>query len=337
MLSPMRRLLFLVLGGMIVLQGCSKNDRYLYYVEREIPRTLNEEYVVKEMVGNSEIDIIWVIDNSGSMGDEQQDVIDNTKLFMQEFTKNSWIRWKMGLISTDEDEDPYLGFAKGDEFYYNDPDTVGRFQKAVARLGTSGSVTEKSFTPIMNSIKRYPGFLRPGAALAMILVTDANEQSSDYWTSTTVTPQDFLDFIELQKKTLDTSKVYGVFGSEDFGCHDGEGWNYSGSRYESVIVPLGGVTYPICSPDFGMNLANLGKDIVKLANYPKLLLKVRPNPKTIRVLYHGDELKGGLPKDGGLWTYDYYTNTIIFYSLDFSQDENDSVEVVFEEDLGFDD
>src|SRR5687768_4795521 len=46
------------------------------------------------------VDILWVIDNSGSMGDKQIAVSMNASTFMSNFVTKTNLVWKMGLLST---------------------------------------------------------------------------------------------------------------------------------------------------------------------------------------------------------------------------------------------
>lgn len=328
----MRMGIILPLLGLLLFQACQKTDRYLYYYQKPPLEEQNEEFTVKELSGNSQVDIVWVIDNSGSMGEEQQDVVDNAKLFMQEFVKSAWIQWKIGIISTDESEDPFLGFDSSDQFVKGDPDPVDRFKKAVQRLGIMGSGTEKSFFNLKRHFDNYPGFLRKNAALAMIFVTDEDEGGESFGGITT---PDFVKYLLTKKSNINTIRAYGIFGAQDLGCSAGS-FSYASSRFEEIFGVIKGLIYPVCSPDFGKNLADLGKDIVSAITYPRLLLKERPLPASIKVFYEKSELPGGKLEEGGIWTYDYSMNAIQFYNLDFAEnDDLGKVQISYAKDNGF--
>src|SRR4051794_7209298 len=94
-----RTLAILVLIAALA-SGC-RSDDLLYLHEPQMGPSHALSHKIKDISGNSDVDILWVIDNSGSMKEYQQHVIINTLAFMQNFTANTGLRWKMGLLSTD--------------------------------------------------------------------------------------------------------------------------------------------------------------------------------------------------------------------------------------------
>lgn len=310
--------------------ACARNTDFLHHV---LPQPLSEEtvgsYYVKDIVGGSMVDVIWVIDNSGSMYDDQQIIIANTALFMDEFTKKNNIDWKMGLLSTDTDNVPYVGFDPLEPLNTHTANPVPVFQDAVSRLGTGGDIYEKFYDPIEKAITDYPKFLRPHAALALIHVSDAPEQSMQ-------STQQFLDFLAKQKNTLKRVLGYGVLWPQEW-CTDSSGddsFYLAGSRYEEFFGAVKGKTYALCRKDFGKDLADLGKSIVNLTMSPRIPLTKRPRPKSIRVVHKGVDLPGGLKEEGGFWLYDFDLNAILFHDLDFAPGDQEEVQVIYREDNG---
>lgn len=303
----------------------SCNEGFLYYNELREKGKIDKDVAIKTIVSSSQLDILWIIDNSGSMGSHQQRVIDNTTTFMQLFFDKR-LNWKMGLLSTSDYQTPYIGFTPDKPLNSTMPDAVAKFQAAVRALGTSGSSTEKTFQPLVDKLTRFPDFVRVGSAFAVIMVTDAAEQSG--------AARDWLT--EFKKATSNASGVYGygVFASADFGC-SGEGFNYAGSPYETFLKGLDAYkTLTLCDPDFGKVLAEISNDLVSRAAYYWIPLPFRPKAKTIVVSYKGVPLVPGPKEVGGLWYYNYDKNAIIFYDLDFAGGETDQVHVYAEEDNG---
>lgn len=272
--------LLLVSLGLI---GCGRTTDFLYNVYPNLTPDVEARYhQIKELTGGDEIDILWTIDNSGSMGDEHAAVISNTSVFVSEFTKTSRTKWKMGLLSTDENENPYVGFLPTDILDYKHAAPVAAFQRAVSRLGTNGSPFEKSLTPILNNLKKYPTFLRPSSWLALIILSDEEEQSA-------VTVPNFLkEIAALRTSGLDKVLIYGVLATEEFRCPGGS-IRYTGSKYEALINGVGkaGKLFSLCSADFGKALSDIGADIVSHAEHPRIYLDVRPDVSTLEVLYRG--------------------------------------------------
>ncbi len=322
-----KRVLFLVLA--VLLGSCQKADDFLHHVVPKPPDTLNFTHKLKELQGESRVDILWVIDNSGSMGSYQQEVIRNADLFIQEFVKKSKILdWKMGLVSTDEYEQPYLGFTPGSTLDKSTADPVKVFGAAVGKLGTFGSGIEKPFSCTQKALNNNPTFLRKGAILALILLTDAEEQSY-------IPGKDFLTFLGQQKGgNLKQVVYYGVLGPTDWNCPSSDSyWKFVNSPYEVLRQGLGGKDFPLCSPTFGTNLADMGKDLVKRVTSPRIQLTKRPQVGTLKVSWKGNELPGGPKELGGFWTYDFDLNAVVFPDLDFAPGDDEEVVITFEEAL----
>ena len=140
-------------------------------------------------------------------------------------------------------------------------------------------------------------------------------------------------------KTLSSVVSYGIFWTNDLGCAQNPGeeeWGLSGSRYGEFIQSTRGKAYPLCSSNFGANLADLGKDLVSRITAPKLFLETRPRVSTLRVVYHGSDVPAGVPGSGGHWYFDQGLNAIIFHDLSFAPGDDEEVQVIYDEDTGID-
>lgn len=301
--------------------SCGKKSDYLYKTEALVPLPVSERYQLSE---EGKVDIVWVIDNSGSMSSIQQSVIQNANLFIQEFTKIRGLDWRMSLLSTDLGEDPYLGMPT--VFDYNHPDPVTEFSQAVRRLGIDGDATERSFDPIIKQLNAHPNFLRPNAYLVMIYVTDEEEQSN-------ITASNFLNNLVARKGgRLGMIRAYGAISAKDLGC---SGWNeYAGSPYEAVINATNGSVFGTCSAQFGAELAKLGNQIVSIVSSPVVLLNKRPLVRSLKVLYKGAELPVGPRSMGGKWVFDPEVNGVRFHDYGFLDVGEQYITIDFEVDQG---
>jgi hypothetical protein len=312
------------------LGSCGRGD-YLYFEkDRVITPPIVGVHKLSEVVQVDSLDILWVIDNSGSMDNEQRAVIANTKIFMDSFAASRMIDWRMGLISTSINEAPYIGFERGRELDWRSPNPVGLFQAAVDRLKTSGDFTERGFDPIKKAVAAFPNFVRPRAVLAMIFLSDIDDQS-------TIRPDEFVKWVETLKGRSERVVAYGVLGAADIGCPaSGEAsWNYGGSRYEKVINAFRGKNYKLCDADFGTQLASIGRDLLKRVEKPKIYLNYRPKKNSLVVRFAGAELPGGAKEDGGYWYYDFELNAIVFHDLEFAPGDDEKVEIELQEDDGY--
>lgn len=319
----------MVLALGVLLAGCGRHSDFLYYLNPPDPEVVQGSYKVKDIKqisDNSDIDILWVIDNSGSMQTYQNSVMFNASNFMNAFTKSSVLHWKMGLISTDISNDPYVGFYPGDELDYRSPAAVDRFVAAVGRLGIGGDSTEKTFDPIIQKIFLNPGFLRKDAMWAIILVSDAPEQSQ-------VSTAQFIDFLKMVKG-LKKVRFYGVVDPSDWCQSTDDPFKWHGSKFEQLLNVVKGKAFPICSPNFGKNLEFIGNDIVAQILSPKILLPSRPRLETLKVIFNGKELPGGAKDKGGYWIYTMQDNAIVFHDLNFAPRELEEVTVIYTKDTG---
>ncbi|MFN7685106.1 MAG: hypothetical protein ACK5QT_06805 [Oligoflexia bacterium] len=315
--------------GVLAVSGCGSNEGYLFRRVEAPSKKSDVSHKLKQLQGNTLVDILWVIDNSGSMGTHQQNVIRNTQIFMDQFVQGgNPLNWKMGLVSTDTDDAPYVGFDASSQLNSQTPDAALVFQGAVGRLGDTGSYVEEGFAPVLQALRDYPGFLRPRANLAIIFVTDAKEQGR--------LPLKSVLSELAQLKPLSEVVSYGIFWTTDLGCgpNSEDDWILQGSRYGDFIAETKGKAYPLCTNNFGSNLADLGKDLVSRITSPKLFLETVPRTSTLQVLYKDKPVPSGLPGSGGYWYFDQGLNAIVFHDMSFAPGEDESVRVVYDEDNG---
>ena len=304
--------------------SCEKENTFAYLNDPPTQDYDNNEYALSELVKDKKIDVLWVIDNSGSMQSIQNNIVKNSKIFMDNFTNLEYLEWKMGLISTDKSEQPYLGFDAAVPFDYNiDPQiAVGQFQNAVNSLGVNGDAYEYIFHNIDRMITPigtdYTHFFRPDAHLVVIMVTDEEEQSAQRINSTKYEALTFYNAVRGIKDNTRVVRFYGAFDFQDM--QDCTNYvKYKGSPLEKIIVESGGIAMSACVDDFGTRLAEISKDITSILGLPSLLLKKRPVIESIKVIYKDQELPGGASEDQGVWYYDRYYNTINFYNLEFAK------------------
>lgn len=332
--------------------SCKEDPKYGFFYDLPKQEMDKRIYPLSLLESDKNIDILFVIDNSGSMYNLQQNVINNSKIFMEQFATQPYINWKIGMVSTDKSEAPYIGFDSSFDWTLvdsRDPTSLDRtvqtFQDSVARLGTNGDASEYVFYNIKRVLDLYDGrgttrsrFLRSDSHLVVIMVTDEMEQSKDDFGALYDAPE----FFNTMSSYIAGNKIlrfYGALNRVDLpGCNSpGDQEPYKGSQYEKIIDISNGFHISACLPDFGNELARVGKDIASLVGLPSLLLKQRPKPETLRV-YYKDRILAPGPKDlGGIWYYDDVTNTINFYTMEFVQDiKNDYFKIDFDVDDGLD-
>lgn len=326
-----------------VLSGCQETKDFLYYDRTPSTPLAQETYKVSEAVTTSAaaFDILFVVDNSGSMASYQKDLIANSDLFINELVKGSrQTPWRIGMISTDEDQDAYLSLSPIQELTNRSADPVSIFNSAVARLGTSGSAYEKTFRPVLNFVESTPKFFNPSATLAIVVITDAPEQSMTLFRTGGRAPvqTDVDTFIDrmLKVKGGDSRKLvaYGAFATRTECNTSDEPWEWAGSVYEQLITRLQGSHFWICDPNFGAELAKIAKDLVKRVDSPRFFIKQRPRIETLVVSYQGMILPGA-GEPGAVWYYDAEDNAVVMTDMTILPDFNAKVDVTYKVDNGF--
>ncbi len=333
---------FLISIFTLILLGCNKEeaDYINYYDHLPKQERSNRSYPIRNIFQDAKIDILFVVDNSGSMGSIQQNIVKNAGLFMQEFLKNNFMKWQMGIISTDQTDIPFLGFTqKFDHVLATDPtqtngSIVQLFQDRMNQLGTQGDPDEFVFYNILRMMKDpvYESFFRPDAHLAIIMVTDEEEQSKDEFGA----QFDALSFVNTVKAFKDADKIvrfYGAFDFKDLQDCDGGSWGdeYKSSPFEAVINETSGIHMSACTANFGKRLSEIGRDIIRIIDSPRVLLKKRPKIETLKVYYDGTLIPSGKRSEGGIWFYSKKFNTINFYHLDFVKDfQNSKIRIKYD-------
>lgn len=217
------------------------------------------------------VDILFVIDNSGSMQTIQENIIKNTKVFFEQFAKQPYINWKIGMISTDRQDKTILGFETSFDWSmidFRDPeaiaDAVSIFQEAVSKLGTYGDGEEFVFYNVSRVLNANPTFLRANADLAVVMISDEEEQSKKYGSEYSAVP--FLATLSKQKASDKKIRFYGALSSRDLaGCNANVISSvYTGGEFEAIIKLTNGFNVSACSSDFGIELSKIGKDIASI-------------------------------------------------------------------------
>jgi hypothetical protein len=359
MLARINKMKILLLVSLLFnIFSCKNSDSdYVYHYDPDPTRNNQNTgngniYKLKHLGLDAKVDVLFVVDNSGSMSNIQKNIVKNADLFMNEFIMQRHINWKLGLVSTDEDENPYLGFDSlygSDIFDYTDPtsitDGVKVFKDAIEALGTSGSGSEYIFHNALRAIENYkdpaggnPVFIRPTSHLAVIMVSDEKEQSQEDLGSR-YEPFSFLETIKGHVNEFREVRFYGALSRIDLeGCKVSDYYDsvpYANSRYEKIIDESNGFNISACMDDFGTRLADIGKDIASMVKSPGIALRGKPKVYTIRVFYKGIELCPGSEQNGGKWYYEDKSNKIEFYSFSFVEDSSkDFLTIKFDLDDG---
>lgn len=256
------------------------------------------------------IDILWVMDNSGSMGDEQSSLAYNFDVFIQDFVTKD-VDFQMAITTTDG-RSAYEGAAVGDfnqlnsTAAQNDSSAFIDYFANKIHVGTSGSGTEKG----LNGMKKFLegdglNWLRSDAFLVVVVVSDEEDQSSG-------TVASYIDFLKSTKTNDGLINVNSIVTFEDEAFGDPS----RGQRYMDVSNATGGVIANIQNNFYDI-LSNMGGKILDLiSSFP---LSGTPANGTLEVYVDGVKETTG-------WEYDATKNTVKFLQ-GYVPTENSNVEI----------
>ena len=275
------------------------------------------------------VDVLFVVDDSGSMSEEQENLSGSFEAFIQEAA--SWDSdYRIGVTTTTIS----LFELSGGALYGSPPwVTEANWEKFVniVEVGTTGSGDEQGIwaafiatsSPAIDppegtceldtdcSLNRicHEGqcqginysFFRDDAALEVVFVSDEEDNSPEELDA-------YLNHFRAIKgydhpELLHMHAIVGPPG----GCNSSNGSALAGHRYMNMAEATGGAIYSICELDFAKGLEGIGE--IAFASKMEYTLTQVPAPTTIVVTIEGlpcPQLTGGVFN----WVYDADDNTV---------------------------
>ncbi len=253
--------------------------------------------------GTVDVDILFVIDNSGSMGSNQTNIKNNFDTFMNAFTA-AGVSYQIALITTDSSD------FVGDVITNSTPDPITEFNNQIDSIGTRGSAYEKglwyayeSTTVGDASSSSSTGFLRSSARLVVVYVSDEADYSHQTYGSggsTTMLPSDYVSSLRSLKSSTDLIVAHAIAGDYPSGCTANGGAQF-GDGYYDVVNDLSGTFMSICASDWSTTMDTLARESIALSAFPLSEVAIE---ETIEVT-----VDGVLSAD---WTYSALENSVSF-------------------------
>jgi hypothetical protein len=283
------------------------------------------EEVFEQGEGGRPVDILWVVDNSGSMAEEIQRVKDEFDSFLGDFV-DLGLDFHMGVTTTDMANPSESGRLQGSPTYI-DGDTTNPYDK----FGTTidgiydhkGSADEKGLDaakaaltePLLSGANA--GFLRTRnddgdpVATHIIVVTDENDSSSQ-------SPTQFATWLDGLESDPDMSAVSAICGDPgttmfDGGCTEWDGMTMynamAGTDYYDAAIATGGHWASICTASFAEELEYLS--LVSQGLTAVYYLTHVPSSIGLTTVEVNGVAEGYSAIDG--WTWTNTTNAITFH------------------------
>lgn len=294
-----------------------------------------------EQVSGREVDVLFVIDNSGSMGEEQSNLSRNFSAFID--AARTWdTDFQIGVVTTQIEGnvdnpsggsrnpgellgDPRIitpstpnytaAFARNADVGTGDPGTSESGLESARLALVDPNITDLDAPCDADCVEPYAcvsggcggfnrTFLRENASLEIIFVSDEEDQS-------TASEAFFIDFFrsikgEFNDALFHASSIVGPRG----GCSSTDGDASEGERYINVAESTGGAVGSICDREFADSLSAIGNRAFGLRR--AFALSRVADPATVRV-YDLSSCSGGTrtPSTTG-WSFDRDSNSVVW-------------------------
>lgn len=271
-----------------------------------------------DQLADNKIDILWVVDDSGSMSEEQNLLAQNFASFIA-FADSLGVDYQVAVTTTEVNDAvsgeiwACSGFPK-----ILTPSVANRvqaFQCAAnvtnppngnSRPNSGGSDEQEAGLQAARIALDVPvvtganaGFLRADARLAVIMVSDEEDQSDG-------SVNLYIDFFRNLKgfRNPQLVSVSAIAGDVPGGCATAA----EGRRYQNAVQGIGGQFGSICSNSWQAMLQNIGLGVFALRSTWTLSRQADPNSITVRV--NGSSVS---QSSSNGWSYDPAANTVTFH------------------------
>ena len=251
---------------------------------------------------NIYVDIIWVIDNSGSMSWAQALLASNIMSFVNMFMSFG-PDFQMAFITTDN---PF--FRDNITLTQSTQNIASIAGGLVTNIGNRGSANEMGLEMLRQSHMINIQWFRPGAHFVAIFLSDEPDASP----GSVANYINYFDSYYPQGMFL----PYAIIGDVPWGCTDA----WAGLGYWDLTMAYNTNWWSICSVDWGSQLQDIATSIASASSF--VLNHPSPKENTIEVRVNGQLQQNN-------WTYNSNLNSIIFDFGSMPQ-QGDWVEISYE-------
>jgi len=248
---------------------------------------------------SSSADVLFVIDDSASMSEEQVKLASNFQSFV-DVLEGTYADYQIGVVTTDVSADD-AGALRGGIMTPDTPDLADALLAALD-VGDDGDVDERGFDAARLALFSglNPGFVRGDARLNVVFFSDDDDHSDD----------EIVNYVH-EYDTLaggGGGAAHAIAGALPAGCVGGDSAAGPSWRYVEAAQMSGGYLDSICADDYTEILTRIGLDLSGLADtFP---LNDLPDPSSLvvevdAVIIPEREIDG--------WTYSSAQNAIVFH------------------------
>lgn len=255
-----------------------------------------ESFTFNDDGSGAKVDVLFVIDNSGSMREEQSKLSTALASFVGSIQR---LDWQIGITTTDVSNGPQgikgsLVPMKGTNqkvLTKNVPGYANIFKNTVVREETIGctnncpSGDERPMEAIRMAMEKKntdnAGFFRDDSDLVTIVLSDEDEGSNG---TNALSPSTVIDHFKSIFGNVKRLTGFGIIVRPgDLSCYNTQSQN--GGNYGNVASNFasltGGETGSICDSDYGPALASIGERVRKVSQ--SVTLRSLPKPETLQL------------------------------------------------------
>lgn len=284
----------LIYGGAISLLGCPD-----YNVSRI---EAGDRYT--QGVPERPVDVLWVIDNSATMTEEQATLLGNFQDFSDVIYQTS-IDFQVGVITTDAEHG--LGLLTSEVLTADTVDLDEAFTEAVD-VGVTGNREEMPLESILLATSSEAlaagnsALFREDADLQIIVLTDEDDQSDGE-------VQAYLDHLTDFKDAADY-RISLIGGPLPSGCASTTSSSEPATRLLEAVEATDGLFKSVCEGDFGPVMKSLAFNTTGMTD--TFALSRFPDLSSLEVRVDGVMLHQR-PENG--WQYDAAKNSVVLDGL----------------------
>jgi hypothetical protein len=276
---------------LIVLAGCVEFQIEDKDVQVEEPTIIEEIF---EQSPTPKVDVLWVVDNTGSMVQEQQMLANGMHRFVEALNHEN-INWHAGIVTTDVSGND-AGVLQGTPWLItSNIDQAAEALQDAAHVGLLGHQPEAglaaaviALSPELKETNR--GFRRDDAALHIVVFSDSDDDSESVLGPNTT--ERFLEFLDQQAIITGHSASFSaVVGASPHGCIGQGGTALPGTRYIDVVDQSGGTQGNICNADFESVMTVLASQSVEWKT--RFTLQAEPDKETLRIQVNDQRIDTG--------------------------------------------
>jgi hypothetical protein len=236
------------------------------------------------------LDLSVIVDNSGSMKQEQVNLSTKLSVLLNHIDQSDW---QLGVNSTDYRDRNTLKLLLSRNSTQSKSTKIKQFENAINALGIKGSGNEMGIFMAANALSQ--DWVRKDSYLAVLIVSDEDNCSNARGCNSIDPRYNFHTYLaetmeSLGRELKKTAKVYSIHRRNQEEC--AKTAHFIGNEYNAIVDKTAGLSGSICSEDYTPVLQAISADLAVTMNLA-FTLSQTPHDGKITVLVDGKKLEDG--------------------------------------------